>query len=243
MIARAPSVAPPALACSITVGYDGVAIARDVTFEVGGGRVTALLGPNGAGKTTTLLTLAGFLAPIDGTVQLDGQPAPCGSPRRMNRAGVVLVPDSRALFMRLSAAENIQVARRATGSRARSLDEVLDLFPALRARASVKAGMLSGGEQQMLALARAIVQRPRVLLIDEMSMGLAPIVVESLVPIIRSLADDVGAAVVLVEQHVTLALDVADDALVLVHGEVVLQGTAAELRGDPGRLQASYLGS
>ena len=236
------TVTPPTLSCSMTVGYGRLAVARDITLDLHRGNVTALLGPNGAGKTTMLLTLAGLLAPLDGAIALDGTPAPLGSARRMNRAGVVLVPDRRALFTQLSTIDNLRVARRSAGRRARTLDEALDLFPPLRSRTTLKAGTLSGGEQQMLALARAIIQRPRVLLIDEMSMGLAPIVVESLMPVIRAVVD-ADTAVLLVEQHVTLALEVADDVLVLVHGEVVLRAAAAALRADASRLEAAYLGS
>lgn len=237
-----PSSAP-ALSCAVSVGYDGVAVARDIELTVGRGEIATVLGPNGAGKTTLLLTMAGFLPPISGAISLDGSTVRAGSPRRMNRLGVVLVPDKRALFTQLSTLENVRVAKRATRRTGRSVDDVLDLFPALRGRARVDAGMLSGGEQQMLALARALVQGPRVLLIDEMSMGLAPVIVETLMPLLRSIADDTGAAVVLVEQHVQLALEVADHALVLVHGQVALQDRADALRHDRDRLEAAYLSS
>jgi branched-chain amino acid transport system ATP-binding protein len=225
---------------SLTAGYQGVAIARDVSFAVQPGEVLALLGPNGAGKTTCLLTLAGFLPPIAGEIHIDGEPARPGRPRRMNRAGVVLVPDSRALFTQLTVSETLSLAARPGGL---PFEGVYDLFPALRDRASLKAGMLSGGEQQMLALARALVQPARVLLIDEMSMGLAPMIVESLMTLVRQIADETGAGVLLVEQHVGLALDVADRALVLVHGEVTLDGPVETLRADLERLEAAYLGN
>jgi branched-chain amino acid transport system ATP-binding protein len=133
---------------------------------------------------------------------------------------------------------------RSPASRGRTnVDEVIDLFPALARRLKIKAGMLSGGEQQMLAMARGIVQRPKVFLVDEMSMGLAPIIVESLLPVVRRIADETGAAVVLVEQHVRLALEVADTAMVLVHGDVSLRGSVDEFRADPSRLEAAHLGT
>ena len=231
----------PALSCNLTAGYGSLAIARAIELDIEQGRVLTVLGPNGAGKTTLLLTLAGFLAPIEGTIELAGNPVRGGSARRMNRSGVVLVLDNRALFTQLTTVENLKVAKRACRRDGPSIDDVLDLFPALRNRARLHAGMLSGGEQQMLALARALVQAPRVLLIDEMSMGLAPVVVEGLMPTIRTVADESLAAIVLVEQHVRLALDVADDAVVLVHGNIVLRGSATQLRSDPGSLEAAYL--
>jgi branched-chain amino acid transport system ATP-binding protein len=231
----------PALSCELTVGYGRLAVARDIVLEVAPGGITAVLGPNGAGKTTLLLTIAGFLAPIEGSISLDGATIRAGSARRMNRAGVVLVPDDRALFTQLTTVENLRVAKRASRRAGRSIDDVLDLFPALRERARLKVGMLSGGEQQMLALARALVQAPTVLLIDEMSMGLAPVIVEQLMPLLRTITEETDAAIVLVEQHVQLALQVADEAMVLVHGQVALREKAAVLREEGDRLEAAYL--
>jgi branched-chain amino acid transport system ATP-binding protein len=223
----------------LTGGYGKIVAIRDIDLDLEAGQVTAVLGPNGAGKTTLMMTLAGLLPRIGGDLSLEGKPLPSGKPTVANLAGVVLVPDSRALFTTLTVRENIEVAR-VKGQD--NVDEVLDLFPALKRRLTLKAGGLSGGEQQMLAMARGIVQKPKVFLIDEMSMGLAPIIVESLLPIVRRIADETGAAVVLVEQHVSLALEVADTAMVLVHGNVSLTGSASELRADPGRLEAAYLG-
>ncbi len=229
----------PALECAgISAGYNKVAVARDIDLSVAHGQVMTVLGPNGAGKTTLLLTMSGFLAPLKGTISLDGVPLRTGSARRMNRSGVVLVPDSRALFTELTPVQNLKLAARR--SRA-SVDDVLDLFPALRLRAGLRAGQLSGGEQQMLAVARALIQAPKVLLIDEMSMGLAPVVVESLLPIIRQVADESNAAVILVEQHVQLALEVADVAIVLVHGGIVASGSADEVRREEATLARAYL--
>ncbi len=231
--------AHPALATErLTVGYGGLAVARDIDLCVGHGEILAILGPNGAGKTTVLLSLAGFLPHISGTVSVGGAHIAGGSPRRANQAGVVLVPDNRALFTQLTTVENLQLA----ASPGTSIDRVLEVFPALTRRASLRAGQLSGGEQQMLAVARALVQSPRVLLIDEMSMGLAPVIVESLMPLIRQVADESDAAVLLVEQHVQLALEIADHALVLVHGDVTVSGSAEDVRADALALEGAYLG-
>jgi branched-chain amino acid transport system ATP-binding protein len=221
-------------------GYGSASVVRSFDLQAEQGSVVAVLGPNGAGKTTLMLTIAGILPRISGELLLDGRPLACGRPVVANRLGVVLVPDDRALFPTLSVKENLHTACRKRGPK---FDDVLSMFPALRARWNLPAGQLSGGEQQMLAVGRALVQEPRVLLIDEMSMGLAPIVVQSLLPIVRDVADRTGAVVILVEQHIQLALDVADQALVLVHGDVSLRGAALELKADPTGLEAAYLGS
>ncbi|HNP56769.1 MAG TPA: ATP-binding cassette domain-containing protein [Gordonia sp. (in: high G+C Gram-positive bacteria)] len=224
----------------LSVGYGAVEVARDIDFAVPAGHVLALLGPNGAGKTTLLTTLAGLLPQLAGHVVVEGEEIPPGRPRTANKCGVVLVPDDRALFAGLTVRENLRVA---SSSSSMGFDEVVDIFPALARRDTVAAGDLSGGEQQMLAVARALVQNPKVLLIDEMSMGLAPVVVEELLPVVRRIADEQGAVVVLVEQHVHLALEVADDVVVLVHGEIRDRGPAEAFRADPDRLQRMYLGS
>jgi branched-chain amino acid transport system ATP-binding protein len=231
---------PAGLECrGLSAGYERLVVVRELNLAVQRKEILAVLGPNGAGKTTLMLTLAGFLPPAGGTIMIDGTPVRGGSARRMNRSGVVLVPDFRALFTGLTPVQNLQLAARRGGP---ATDEVLDLFPALRRRARLRAGDLSGGEQQMLAVGRALVQAPKVLLIDEMSMGLAPVVVESLMPLIRQVASESQASVILVEQHVQLALEIADRAAVLVHGDVVISGAAADLRRNAGALEAAYLG-
>jgi branched-chain amino acid transport system ATP-binding protein len=223
----------------LVCGYGKIVAVRNVNLGLEAGEILAVLGPNGAGKSTLMMTLAGLLPRLDGEVLLEGEPLPSGRPSVANFGGLVLVPDNRALFTTLTVRENIEIARIKGED---NVDEVIDLFPALHQRLQLKAGALSGGEQQMLAMARGMVQKPKVFVVDEMSMGLAPIIVESLLPIVRQIADT-GAAVVLVEQHVTLALEIADAAMVLVHGDVSLEGSADELRAEPARLEAAYLGA
>ena len=217
---------------------------RGLDLGIGKGEVVALLGPNGAGKTTLLMTLAGLLPSLGGGVTLAGEDLPGGDPRSAVRRGMVLVPDDRALFRKLTTAQNLRLATRSRGRAQReAVDGVLDLFPALRNRLKVDAGQLSGGEQQMLAIGRALLQDPKVLLIDELSMGLAPVIVESILPVLRDVAARRDTAVVLVEQHVRLALEVADRAVVLVHGQVRLEDDAAVLASDVSRIEAAYMGA
>ncbi len=223
----------------LTGGRGSTVVFRDLDLDVDAGSVLALLGPNGAGKSTLLLTLAGLLPALAGHASVDGVPLRSGDAVGANRAGVVLVPDDRSLFTTLTVEENLEVARSRRGPAAR---ELLDVFPALEKRWRLPAGALSGGEQQMLAMARALVQQPKVLLVDEMSMGLAPLVVETLFATVRRIARDHGAAIVIVEQHVMLALGVADEAVVLNRGTIVVRGAAAELRNDSKRLERAYLG-
>jgi branched-chain amino acid transport system ATP-binding protein len=228
------------LECQGFTGGRGSTVAfREVDLDVDAGTVLALLGPNGAGKSTLLLTLAGLLPAQGGSVTVDGAALRNGSPVAASRAGVVLVPDNRSLFTTLTVAENLEVARRRGGTAPRQLIEV---FPALEKRWDLQAGALSGGEQQMLAMARALIQQPKVLLVDEMSMGLAPRVVETLFDTVRQIAHDHDAAIVLVEQHVNLALRVADEAAVLNRGSIVLRGTAEELSDQTERLEHAYFG-
>ncbi len=228
----------PVLECQgLDVGYGKLTVARDISFSLQPKKILTILGPNGAGKTTLLMTLAGFLPSRAGTITLNGAPVRGSSPRRMNQAGMILIPDFRALFTELTPIQNLKLA----APRGADLDPVLGLFPALQRREKLRVADLSGGEQQMLAIARALVQSPKLLLIDEMSMGLAPVAVESLMPVIRRVADEHGASVIMVEQHVQLALEVADEAMVIVHGSVVLSGSAETYRNDTTAVESAYM--
>ncbi len=228
---------------NLSTGYAGVPVVRGVSLSVSAGEVVALLGPNGAGKTTTLLAISGLLPVLDGAVTVLGEQVDEKAPFKNARRGMAHVAENRSLFNDLTVAENLRLGITGPKSdRAQSLDLVLARFPELEPTMDRKAGLLSGGEQQMLAMARALASRPKLLLVDEMSLGLAPIIVERMLPIVRDVADELGTGVLMVEQHIHMALGIADRAYLLNHGELVLEGDAAELADRPELLEASYLG-
>ncbi|MFT4210809.1 MAG: ABC transporter ATP-binding protein [Microbacterium sp.] len=223
----------------LKAGYAGIPVVRDLGLHVDAGEVVALLGPNGAGKTTTLTTIAGDLTPIAGSLLFDGTEI-CGRPSyRLARQGISLVPENRAIFSTLTVRENLRLARHGSTN---TDDAVLEMLPELKKCMGRRGGVLSGGEQQMLALGRALAARPKLLLVDEMSLGLAPIIVHRLMPLLRRIAVEFGAGVLFVEQHVPLALTFADRVYVLNHGQLVLEGSAADLRRQSALIEASYLG-
>jgi branched-chain amino acid transport system ATP-binding protein len=221
-------------------GYRGIAVVRELNLRIEPGEVVALLGPNGAGKTTTLETIAGLHRPIKGTVELSGRGVGGRPAHTLARAGLALVPEGRALFPGLTVREHLRLA--GGRSAADREEELLAMLPELRKCLNRKAGLLSGGEQQMLAVGRALVTRPGLLLVDEMSLGLAPVIVERLLPILRRVATEFGTSVLFVEQHVALALEISDRAYILTHGQIRLEGSAAELGRRQELLAASYLG-
>lgn len=217
---------------AVSAGYGSLAAVRDLDLHVDEGEVVALLGPNGAGKTTTIMTLAGVQQPLSGTVELYGEPTRKPLHSRARR-GLALVPEERSVFMQLSTNGNLRLGRGAVAN-------ALDMFPELEPLLRRKAGLLSGGEQQILTLARALASEPRVLLADELSLGLAPLVVRRLMAAVRAAADR-GVGVLLVEQQARQALEVADRAYVMRRGQIELQGPAKELAGQLADIEQSYL--
>jgi len=223
----------------LTAGYDSAAVIRGLHLEVAPGEVVALLGANGAGKTTTLRAVSGLVHPLEGVVRFGGNDLRKVSASGRARLGIAHVPESRGLFFGLTVAEHLRL-----GYRRERLDASVAYryFPALEPLRDRRCGLLSGGEQQMLAVGRALARQPKLLLLDELSLGLAPVIVERLLPVVRAYAEESGCGVVLVEQHIELALTIADRGYVLSHGEMVLHGAAEQLRTNHDLLISSYFG-
>ena len=225
----------------LSVRYGAQPAVSDVSLSVGSGEVVALLGANGAGKTTTLRAVSGLLRPSGGEIRLDDRRLDRLAPHEVVAAGVAHVPEGRRVFGRMSVQDNLEVGAYTTPKLlGRALDRVLALLPVLAERRDQAAGTLSGGEQQLLALGRALMSGPSVLLLDEPSTGLAPQAVEAVLEVVRDLARD-GVAVLLVEQDAEVALGLAARAYVLETGRVVAEGPSARLRDDPA-VRAAYLG-
>jgi branched-chain amino acid transport system ATP-binding protein len=225
----------------IEVRYGNIRALKGVSFEVAEGEIVALLGANGAGKTTTQKTVSGMLRPSLGTITYDGQRIDGIPAHELIRLGICHVPEGRHVFPRMTVSENLEMgAYRFKSVDQKDLEHVLELFPLLRERFKQQAGTLSGGEQQMLAIGRALMGKPRLLLLDEPSMGLAPLIVAQIFDIVRQVNAD-GVTVLLVEQNAAQALALANRGYVLETGEIVLTGTGSDLLADD-RVRAAYLG-
>jgi branched-chain amino acid transport system ATP-binding protein len=228
----------------VTSGYGPIVAVRDLSLEVFPGEVVTLLGANGAGKSTTLMTIVGLVRATAGSIELDGEDIGHLKPEDIVRRGVALAPEGRRIFAHLTVTENLRLGAAICKDKtvvAQTTAEMFDLFPILKERSRQLAGTLSGGEQQMLALARSLMSRPKMMLLDEPSLGLAPRVVAQIFELLRQLPSR-GVTVLLVEQNVRLALDIASRGYVLASGVIQLAGTAEELRSAVD-LERVYLGS
>jgi branched-chain amino acid transport system ATP-binding protein len=227
----------------LDVHYGAIHALRGISFRVGQGEIVTLIGANGAGKTTTLRAVSGMLRPSGGQIRYEGTAIAGFKPHRLVARGLCHAPEGRGIFPNLTVIENLQLGaflRRDAQGIARDMEKGFTLFPRLRERATQMAGTLSGGEQQMLAIARALMSRPRLLLLDEPSLGLAPTVVETIFNIIQEI-NKAGVTILLVEQNAHLALGIAHHGYVLETGTVVQKGTGAELLGSP-EIRKAYLG-
>ncbi|HEY3238427.1 MAG TPA: ABC transporter ATP-binding protein [Acidimicrobiia bacterium] len=229
----------------LRAGYGPIVVLRGVDLTVGTGEIVAMIGPNGAGKSTTLGAIAGML-PRDGDVLLDGDPLPAAAEKVVKR-GVALVPQGRKVFWRMTVEENLFMGAYPKGVTWKDFERraapVFDIFPRLAERRAQAAGSISGGEQQILVIGRALLAEPAVILIDELSLGLAPLMVETLLETIVRFNRELGTACLLVEQAATAALEIASSAYLLRRGEVVYHGPAARLREDVDALHGAYFGT
>lgn len=228
---------------NIVSGYGDIRIVRGISFDVDEGAIATIVGANGAGKTTTLRTMAGINRTLEGSILLDGEPIHDMAPHKRVERGLVLVPEGRRLFPSLTVMENLEMGAiqpRAKAKRKATLEEVLDIFPILKERESQRAGTLSGGEQQMVAIARGLMALPRVLMLDEPSLGLAPIVVETIFKVVQRINAS-GVTVLMVEQNVRHCLKISSQAWVLENGEIVLSGSGEDLLQDE-HTRKAYLG-
>jgi len=228
---------------SVQAGYGKLTVLKGISFHVRPGEVVTLIGGNGAGKSTTLRAVSGLLPPWRGVVEFNGADLTRLPPERIVTLGLALVPEGRRIFASLSVTANLELGafhRRDQRQARRDLEEIRERFPLLKERASQPAGTLSGGEQQILAICRALMSRPRLLMLDEPSMGLAPRMVNQVYKILRELKDE-GTTLLLIEQNARAALKLADRGYVLETGRIILDGSAAELREDP-EVQRAYLG-
>jgi branched-chain amino acid transport system ATP-binding protein len=228
----------------LQVAYGGIQAVKGISLQIAPGELVALIGSNGAGKTTTLKTLAGLLQPVSGEIQYDGNSLKNIAAHQRVAMGIALVPEGRGVFARLTVAENLQMgaySRNDKSEIASDLVRMYELFPRLAERKDQLAGTLSGGEQQMVAMARALMSRPRLLMLDEPSMGLAPLMVKKIFDTIRDIAAQ-GMSILLVEQNAKLALQVAQRGYVMESGAITLSGEAKELLGSEA-VQRAYLGS
>jgi branched-chain amino acid transport system ATP-binding protein len=224
----------------LVAGYDTAPVVRDLSIEVREGEIVGLFGANGSGKTTTLLTISGLLPRMAGDVEVFGAPVRPRKSHQLAQRGLALVPEGRGIFHQLSVAENLRIHRHRRSTA--GAEAILEVFPQLRGLMRRRAGLLSGGEQQMLAMSCALIGDPTILLIDELSLGLAPLIVQRLLRIVEQIARERNIGVLLVEQHVQAALGIADRAYVMANGQLTFSGAADELRGNRALLQESYLG-
>jgi len=225
---------------NVNVSYGSVKILWDVDFHIDKGEIITIIGPNGAGKTTIVKTIMGLLKPTSGTIEFNGNPIHLAPTHKIVEGGIALVPEGRELFPRMTIMENLQMGAYTSDDRENTLEWVFDLFPRLEERQKQSAGTMSGGEQQMLAIARGLMSRPKLLILDEPSLGLAPIMVKTVFEIVKTLNTQ-GVTVLLVEQNIHHALEASNRGYVLETGRITLEGGSSELL-DNNHVKEAYLG-